>query len=477
MTGTDNEAFNDPTAPVTTTDSGSVRGRRRAGVASFLGVPYAAPPVGELRFAAPTRPQPWDGVGDATAAGPASVQEQSAGELVPKVVPATDEDCLTVNVWTPAVKLDEGLPVIVWLHGGGFAVGSASARCYGGEELARRGAVVVGVNYRLGALGYLYLPEEAAVDGIRANFGLLDQMRALEWVRDNVAAFGGDPARVTVVGQSAGAYSILALGAMERARPLFHRAVLQSAPFAVDDHDIDVAEDTTSVFLKAAGIAGGGRAELLGLSAAQILRAQQETFDRFTGTGHLDRPFVPVVDGETLTVKPAQAAFEGSLDSVDLLVGCTAEERLFFPQDGSLSGSGREQARRIGAQIDDLFTEGVFRLGEHRALVGRPARLFWWRWPSGGSEGLGACHCAELPFLFGDLDQWADSAFLRHGTADDHAYLVDAVQGAWVSFSETGDPDPDGTLGWTPYTVDGRETLVFDVPVEQTSDPRDGRVR
>lgn len=471
MTGT--RTFNDPAEPVTTTGSGPVMGRRRAGVASFLGIPYAAPPVGELRFAAPSPPQPWRGVRDATAVGPASVQEQSAKELVPKVIPGVDEDCLTVNVWTPAVESGEGLPVIVWLHGGGFAVGSASAGCYSGENLARRGAVVVGVNYRLGALGYLYLPPEAAVGGIRANFGLLDQVQALEWVRDNAAAFGGDPNRVTVVGQSAGAYSILALGTMEQARPLFHRAVLQSAPFAVDDHDLDIAEKATSIFLTAAGIPDARRTELLELSPAQILRAQRATFDQWTGAGPLDRPFVPMVDGRTLTAKPAQAAFEGSLDHVDLLVGCTADEALFLLPNASRPGVGEEETRRLGAQIGDLFTEGVFRLGEHRALEGRPARVFWWRWPSGGEEGLGACHCAELPFLFGDLNQWSGSPLLRHGTADDHNYLVETVQRAWVSFSLTGDPDPAGRLGWAPYTVDGQQTLVFDVPVEQAPAPRE----
>ncbi|MFD9895800.1 carboxylesterase/lipase family protein [Amycolatopsis sp. NPDC059027] len=480
--------------PVVTIETGAVRGCRDGRVAAFLGIPYAAAPLGALRFAAPERPASWEGVRPADRPGPAPIQSLAGvpGGAVPAALPGTSEDCLTVNVWTPAAERGDRLPVLVWLHGGGFATGAGSAACYSGRELAHRGdVVVVTVNYRLGALGYLSLPGQRP----GANFGLLDQVAALEWVRDNVAAFGGDPARVTVAGQSAGACSILALATMPHARSLFGRAVLQSAPFTMDGHDLARAEEATKIFCSCAGV-GEDIEALRSLSAEQVLAAQLETARRWDAPSYEDRAFVPVVDGTVLTTAPGRAALAGSFDGIDLMIGCTADEGLFFPEAQSLWATGEPPrltgdlaeeyarlaaarpadppARVLGQVITDRFVAGSFDLAEHRARTGAPAHVYWWRRPGDDADGrLGAAHCAELPFLFGTFDAWQGSPLIG-GTAEEHRYLVERTQTAWLSFVATGNPDPDGVLGWRPYTTGDRLALAFDVPVETMSDV-DGR--
>ncbi|GAA4524250.1 carboxylesterase/lipase family protein [Amycolatopsis samaneae] len=476
--------------PVVSVEAGAVRGYRDGRVAAYLGIPYAAPPVGRSRFAAPEPPACWDGVRPAGHAGPAPIQpaEGAPGGVVPAALPGTSEDCLTVNVWTPAADAGDRLPVLVWLHGGGFATGAGSAACYSGLELARRGdVVVVTLNYRLGALGYLHVPGAEPA----ANFGLLDQVAALEWVRDNIAAFGGDPDRVTVAGQSAGGCSILALATMPRARSLFARAVLQSAPFEMDGHDLALAAEATRIFCASAGV-GEDVEALRSLTTEQVLAAQLETSRHWPAPSYADRAFVPVVDGAVLTTAPGRAALAGSFDGIDLMIGCTAAEGLFFPEAQSLWTAGEAPrltgdlageyarlaaarpadppARVLGQVITDRFVAGSFDLAEHRARTGAPAHVYWWRRPGDGPDGrFGAAHCAELPFLFGTLDAWRGSPLLG-GTGEEHRYLVERTQNAWLSFAATGDPDPGGELGWRPYTTDDRLALAFDVPVTAVSD-------
>ncbi|MCK2241686.1 carboxylesterase/lipase family protein [Crossiella sp. S99.1] len=427
--------------------SGALRGVLSSGVRAHLGVPYAAPPLGDLRFAAPAPVLPWAGVRDATAPGLAAVQDPAPSRLVPKAVPGFGEDCLTVNVWAP--EQAEGLPVLVWLHGGLFQLGSASAACYSGEHLAHRGVVVVGVNYRLGALGYLRTPEG------EGNFGLQDQLAALEWVRDNIGAFGGDPDQVTVAGQSAGAYSILALATLPRARGLFRRVILQSTPFDVDSGHEDRAILTADLFRTAAGIPDGDLAALRALSIEQVLAAQLEAAREWRTIAPGSPTFIPYVDGQVLTTAPGAAAIAGGLDHLDLMIGCTAGERIdglppHIPPDAFAAH----------------FVTGSFRLAEHRAEVGRPVPFFWWRWP----DDDGVYHCAELPYVFGTLAAFAGSPLLG-GTPDQQAELVEAAQTAWIGFVRTGDP------GWPGYTLADRQAMAFDLPAELVTLPAPATIR
>ncbi|MFI0982725.1 carboxylesterase/lipase family protein [Streptomyces sp. NPDC021093] len=476
--------------PVVRTGQGRVEGRWSGDIAAFLAMPYAAPPVGELRFAPPQRPAPWEGTRPADRPGIAAVQapfppETAIGRIFPQPLPGQGEDCLTVNVWTPAKDPGDRLPVMVWLHGGGFLIGAGSAPHYAGTELARRGdVVVVSLNYRLGALGYLHVPEHTT----EANFGLQDQIAALEWVQENIRAFGGDPDSVTLFGQSAGAYSILALGTVPHARRLFTRAIVQSAPIDEDHHGPDRAAEVTALFLDAAGIPGGDLHDLRALSVDRLLHAQNETVRRWHQPDFGASPFAPVADGGLLTTPPGRAALAGSLDHIELMIGCTTEEALFFPEVTALWDTdeaprlpkdaaaylrhaaqhpGEPPARLLSRVITDTFAAHHFDIAEHRATTARPAYVYQWRHPCTGWYGrLGACHCAELPFLFGNVADWRTSALLEGTDPWDIRYLTEHTQNAWTAFARSGDPDPAGTLGWTPYTSDTRTVLALDTPVK-----------
>ncbi|MEO7746007.1 MAG: carboxylesterase family protein, partial [Actinomycetota bacterium] len=288
------------TGPVVTTASGRVEGQVRDGVVRFLGIPYAAPPVGALRFAAPHPPAPWDGVRPATAFGPTppSVGYRPPFDAILHQVSVPGQDWLTLNVWTPDPGAG-GLAVMVWLYGGAFVNGSTATPMYDGAAFARDGVVLVTVNYRLGVDGFALLP------GAPANRGLLDQVAALGWVRDNVAAFGGDPARVTVFGESAGAMSVVSLMAAPRTRGLFARAVTQSGAAQAAADPADAALVTAE--LGAALGREATAATLADLPIADLLRAQRQVSDTLTlrpdparfGTSVVasSMAFIPVVDG------------------------------------------------------------------------------------------------------------------------------------------------------------------------------------
>jgi para-nitrobenzyl esterase len=387
---------------------GGLRGRREDGVTAYLGVPYAAPPVGPARFRPPEPPPSWRGVRDATRVGPAAPQPPSrlAAVMGNRVV-EQDEDCLTLNVWTP-----EGpqRPVLVFLHGGGFLSGSGGLDWYDGAELARRGGiVVVTVNYRLGALGFLSLDE--------ANLGVRDQIQALRWVRDTIDAFGGDPAAVTVAGQSAGAISILAMLSGTAADGLFHRAVLQSTPAGMRPQTVTEAAARTAEFLDVLG-GGDPRAR----SVVDILAAQQEVVRRNAAALGPEPPFQLVADGDTVGDDLIAAA-----GGVPILVGITRDEAGAFH-----SGGDR------GAEL----TESMFRRpAELIARQGNPAWGYQFDWCPAGSP-FGACHCIELPFVFGNPSAWRDAPMLAGGVPEK---LVDTVQTAWISFVRDGNP------GWPVY--------------------------
>ena len=310
--------------PVTLT-SGQVAGTAlESGVQAFLGIPFAAPPVGDLRWRAPQPPTSWQGVRQANNHPPACMQRGNR---------YMSEDCLYLNVWTKAESAEANLPVMVWIHGGGFSQGTGATAMYEGTSLARRGdAVVVTINYRLGPMGFMNLKE---VTGGRipatGNEGLQDQVKALEWVRDNIERFGGDPSRVTIFGESAGGMSVGSLLAFESARGLFHRAIPQSGACSTAQ-TLATASETAQAVLDHAGIStNAGVEEFLNIDPGKLIEAGQAASVQLGGT----MVFQPCIDGELMTDLPIDSVRQGSADGVPVMVGATRDEwKLFSAMPG-----------------------------------------------------------------------------------------------------------------------------------------------
>src|SRR6476646_2303895 len=308
------------------TKSGDLRGVTENGVTVFRGIPYAAAPVGDLRFAPPQPAAAWTGVRDATKDGPIPPQGRSRlAHVMGDVERPQSEDCLTLNIWTPAAD-GKKRPVMAWIHGGAFSSGSGSIPWYSGERFAANGDVVVAsINYRLGALGFLCLPGVSP-----GNLGLLDQVAALRFVRDNIAAFGGDPANVTVVGQSAGASSIAMLMTMPAARGLFRRAILQSTPFGRMARTLDDAHRIGRRFFEVLGLKPQRADMLKTLPAAKFVAAQGELARLEKKFADAMAPFWPVIDGNVLPTQVASALKSGAGTDVDVMLGTTREEMAAF---------------------------------------------------------------------------------------------------------------------------------------------------
>jgi para-nitrobenzyl esterase len=466
---------------------GALRGDASGVALAFRSIPYARPPVGALRFAAPAPAEPWSGVRDATRFGAAPPQRSdplvaSLGMLEGCEI---GEDCLTLNVFTPS--LDGARPVMVWIPGGAFVGGTAGIPLYDGARLAARGDVaVVTVSYRVGALGFAYLDAENG-ESAAANVGLLDQIAALRWVRAHAPAFGGDPARVTVFGESAGAGSILALAGMPAARGLFARAIAQSsAPRGA----IALAEARarTEIWRKELGLVGAPRSALRDVPVEQVLDAQAAAIARTPATNGFF--YAPVVDGETLVVSPMRAFTEGDARELPLLLGTTRDEMNLYwsgrpssdagaaamiaPQLGLPAGEAARAAEELIAgfraarqrrgepttpcdvylavQTELSLRHDAVRIAEARAADRRTwMYLFSWRSPARGGL-LGACHTLDLPFVFGNLDAPGMAAFAGEG-AEARA-LSEAMMDAWAAFAR-------GEVPWPAYEPARRAVIDF----------------
>jgi para-nitrobenzyl esterase len=491
--------------PVVSIASGQVRGvPLEAGGAAFRNIPYAASPIGPRRFRPPAPPAPWTGVRDATSYGP-TAPKSPYGAPFDLLLPEPNipgEDYLNLNVWTPGPA--GSAPVMVWVHGGAFANGSGAVPGYDGTAFARDGVVLVTLNYRLGAEGFLHTDDEGAVP----NLGLLDQVAALGWVRDNIAAFGGDPRRVTVFGQSAGAMSIGALLAMPSAAGLFHRAILQSG---AAHHAITPASALLITRRLAAILDVAPTREALGrVPQSQLLAAQQQLRTEVTANPDPARwgevaanlmPFEPVVDGTVLPRHPAAAVTDGQTPDIDILVGTNSDEfRLFTVPTGMFDLITEPLARAVAAGygLDPETALAVYRAGHpddgfaglHHRLVTdwfyripalrvaeayagrRPGSAFVYEFawqPPTFNGRLGACHAAELPFVFDTLDEKGLAGLISPAPP---AELARAMHSAWVAFAATGNP------GWPAYSANrtaeaaSRATMIFDVPSAVVSDPR-----
>ncbi|MET8977066.1 carboxylesterase family protein [Streptomyces sp. NPDC004539] len=454
------------------TTAGTVRGHRENGLAVFRGVPYARPPVGELRFAAPQPPRPWDGVRDALAFGP-PVPQEGPGD--------GGDDWLTVNVWTPEPA--GRLPVMVWLYGGAYKFGDTSDPGYDAGRLAREGGVVVvTLNYRVGVEGF------ALIEGAPANRGLLDQVAALEWVRDNIGAFGGDPGRVTLFGQSAGAGSIAALMTMPRARGLFRRAVAQSVPggfFAVP-----LARDIAHALAATLGlrptVADLARVDPRRLPEAGTRLRMRDHLARWGPTALTTTPYAPVVDGDVLPCAPWEGLAAGVASDVELVVGHNRDEfRLFLLTGGLLGRVDEAMAEEALAyfgpgpdyhlahpdasperlyelvQSDRFFRMPSLHLAEAHTAGGGRAHLYDLTWSTG------ACHALDVPLTFGVYDGPLAHLLIGPAPTPEAEALSTHLRHAWTTFAATGTP------GWPPYTPDRRLTLTLSTAPTVTPYPQE----
>lgn len=469
------------TGPIVTTAEGRVQGFWRDGSAAFLGIPFAEPPVGELRFAAPVPRASWDGVRDATAYGP-TPQRRPFAEVTSIPEPSIPgDDTLSVNVFTPTTDPGAKLPVLFWIHGGGYKAGSPASPWYDGFAFNRDGVVTVTVAYRLGFDGF------GLIEGAPANRGLLDQVEGLRWVRRNIAAFGGDPGNVTIAGQSAGGGSVLALLASPLAKDLFHAAICHSGALDASPASVAAAatadlagelgiEPTLAAFrdVPEEAILDASDAIDGGPPSAPDAPAQQVVDGMFALGGPGGLRFSPHADEASL---PADWVAAIAADPRPLLMGCVAHEFTFFgfliaPALGDADVRALLAASPLGDLVDEyaaghpelagpmlagqVMTDKLFRrwvpaVGAARAAAGRPLWAYDFRWPNAAS-GL-AAHCAELPFAWDNL---ADPKVPTSCGPDAPQALADAMHGAWVRFVTRHDP------GWTPWRPDAPAAMVFD---------------
>lgn len=469
-------------------------GTNIAGVNAFLGIPYAAPAVGRGRYREPQPVVPWQGRRDATSHGPTPAQTPYPAPM-DTVLPSSvtpGDDYLNVSVWAPAEG--ENLPVMVWIPGGAFVRGANSITTYDGSAFARDGVVMVGVNYRLGAPGF------AVLDGAPTNLGLRDQIAALAWVRDNVAAFGGNPEQVTLFGESAGAMSVATLMTSPAAQGLFHRAIVQSGGGGVacslDDARLVSAElaDHLTVHATAEAFGELDPDDVLAAQTAVALAIQADPNPQRWGASILKgglgiMSLFPVIDGDVVPEVPQAGIVDGWAAGMPLLLGTTKQEyRLFLVATGLADAMSTEMlpalaarygwptgaietftANRPGASAGDIasaiLTDAAFRVpttalaaAQHAAGGAVYTYEFAWSTPV---KNLGACHALELGFVFDSLGR---GSAMAGETAPQP--LADEMHRAWVSFAREGDP------GWTAWTPDDPAVMIFDLESEVVNGPR-----
>ena len=480
---------------IANTSNGKILGFEKGGVLQFRGIRFAT----AERFGPPRAVEPWDDVFEATEFGAIAPQNPSPLEtMLGAGAMATSEDCLFLNVFTPALD-DTPRPVLVWIHGGGFTAGAGSTPWYAGNRLVAQGdVVVVTINYRLGVLGFVNL------DGFEGsgNNGIRDQVTALEWVRDNISSFGGDPTNVTIFGESAGGMSVGTLLGTPSASGLFHRAIPQSgaaANIARPDESQRVAEQV----LHALGLHHGDEEQLRDLDVAAILAAQQTVGQSLLADGNMFLPFCPVVDGVVLPRQPLDAVRDGSAASVPVLIGTTADEWNLFHvmrrQPGGMDDATLERrvahvlppgrardaidvyrGARPDATNDDIFcaigTDLVFRfpavrLAEAQSAQQRATRMYLFNYKSSSfGGGLGACHAIDIPFVFDNVDRRGVDALV--GEIDDGTRaLSTATSTAWLAMARSGSPQHDGLPPWPEYSTTQRTVMELSRTSRLLDDP------
>jgi para-nitrobenzyl esterase len=482
-------------ATIVATRYGRVEGNYEDRQYVFKGLPYAAPPIGRLRWQAPQPAKPWDGVRPAKEFGPIAPQNPMfGGEMLANLMATEpqDENCLFLNIWTPDTE-NAHRPVMVWIHGGAFIIGSGSQEMFRGNTLVRHGDIVlVTINYRMGALGFMNLKEitrgKIPATGCE---GLLDQIAALDWIRENIEAFGGDPDNITVFGESAGSMSIGNLMGMPAAKGKFQKAILESGGAST----VGLLEDgieTARQFLEVLRLKSMDVEALHSLSVSQILTAQQKLGDLLRAKDNRITPFQPVVDGAVMPEIPLHAIQKGSALGIPTLAGSNLDEfKLFNAMDPSFRkmddagiicrieemippghvpnmiaayrrgraqrGKGTNAADILTAvQTDYMFRMPILRLIEAQSGNCQPAYNYLFKWKSPAMRGmLGSCHTLEIGFVFGNYDK----RFCGAGPEADA--LSRKMQDAWIAFARTGNPSCSSLGVWEPYG-DRRATMILD---------------
>ncbi len=499
----------DPLGPSVDTGLGTLEGERVAGddgVLVFRGIPYAEPPVGDLRWQAPVAPAAWDGARDATTFGPACWQRLTpADSIYTRGDLDRNEDCLYLNIWTAAEVADEARPVMVWFHGGGHTGGWGSAQIFDGTNLAKKGVVLVTMNYRLGPFGFLAHPALTAESGHGAsgNQGLLDKVAALEWVRDHIANFGGDPGNVTIFGQSAGSWSVCYLQASPLARGLFHRAIGHSGGcFGRDRADLEAAHGASVEAASALGVEGD---DAEALAALRALDAEAILESDLNAGAIVDGHFMP---------RPAAAIFAaGEHNDVPVIVGALANEgsTLYatMPERSmdELAGLLDQQYGEAAATVRDFYGEEIGKSTKWGAQMIQADRSFVWEmrtWArtieaSGndaylyffrhappvfrlytpeaaaiempdGPDGYGAYHSGDLAYAF------ANTRVMGVGWSDWDHELSDAISDYWVNFARTGNPNGGGLANWPSYRGADDEWLEFGDSIATTREVRKAKL-
>ncbi len=481
------------TDPVSTSN-GPVRGYREDGLQVFKGLRYGAPPTGLERFKPPRPPEPWTAPADAVAYGAPAIQSglgpgergSSVGDPPAPGEPDCSEDCLFLNVWTPGLD-PARRPVMVWLHGGGFANGSGGAAMYDGGALARRGEVVtVTVNHRLNVFGYLHLAEAFGPDYAQSGVaGMLDIVQALEWVRDNIEAFGGDPDNVTIFGESGGGWKVSLLLAMPSARGLFHKAAIQSGP-GLTAKPPEAAAKTTRALLEALGVT---TPEALAAVPTAVLSKASVAVP-----GEIMRLYTPVRDGVAIPRDPFEPDAAALNADVPVLIGTNKDETTLFllghPRFGHFTDedvaklardAAGEKAEALLAALREAYPDyspthlgaacqtaagmwiGSVRLAERKAALGAaPAYMYMLTWETPVAKGrLRSPHAVEIPLVFDNVEKARNFV----GRGDEPQKVADQMSEAWLAFARTGDP------GWPAYEPTHRTTKMFDLESRIEDDP------
>ena len=462
---------------------------------AWKGIPYASPPIGERRFQPPQPPDPWTGIRDATAFGPVAPQLPflvANGTLEIEMPEPQSEDCLYLNIWAPHPD-GRKRPVMVWVHGGALLNGSGSQSDYDGARFAEQGdLILVTINYRLGVLGFLYLAELAGEAYASAgNCGLLDQIAAFQWVRENISAFGGDPDTITTFGFSAGAISIALLLGMPAARGLFQRAILES-PLGNEMPNTGAANQKARMLLEILGLEISQIASLSTMPLEQLLAAQAHLLT----DGRLGA-IQPVLDGENLLETPLQALARGAAKDVALPIGTNRDEARLFTETitgekraspltstlvPSVLGTNALKILRTYAKISedrwqDFLLEvvndyaghiPVIRLAEQQVRQGGQVWMYRFDWPS-PHLSFGACHALEVPFVWNRQESAMLQVLLGANPPRD---LARRMQAAWMSFARTGDPGVPELLSWPAYDLERRATMIFHEVSQVIDDPQ-----
>jgi para-nitrobenzyl esterase len=468
-------------APVRT-ESGLVSGVVTDGVVSYKGIPYAAPPVGDLRWRAPQPAPRWEGVRAAAAYGHDCMQEPFPSDAAPLGTPPA-EDCLYLNVWAPEKPASPKLPVMVWIHGGGFVNGGASPAVYDGSHFARRGVVFVSFNHRLGRFGFFAHPAltKENPEGPLGNYGYLDQIAALSWVQRNVAAFGGDPGDVTVFGESAGGGSVNTLMVSPLAKGLFQKAMVESgggrAGGIMTPRTLEEGEAVGVAFAKLAGVAGEDAAALAALRklpAADVVRG----LNMMTMGQQRDTYAGPMIDGKIVVEEPETAFRAGRQAHIPYLLGANNREFGFMPlppqavermlarfgpaRDQVLAAYDPEKTGNmgevgIGLMSDGAMVEPARLLARLASAAGQPTYLYRFSYVASSlrKDTKGALHATEIPFVFETVRaKYGDAT-----TPEDEA-IAAAANAYWVAFARTGDPNGDGRPKWPAYSA--KDDVIMD---------------